>query len=148
MTKGRILPVVGIVVVSCGLCAAAMYSRYIDWPSFGADSPVRAYIPEPYPISETYHYTYRNFMDTWELYRFSTTPEAIAFLADDLRLADPVTVFDFPLIVSRPPPYWWHPELIPEAELYRSLARAPDGHLYDLLYAQETGVAYLIRFDG
>jgi hypothetical protein len=109
---------------------------------------VRAYLPDQYPVSDAHHYTYRNFMDTWELYRFSASPEAISFLAGELNLEEPVPVQKFPLIVSRPPPYWWHPELLPEADLYRSQQRSPDGHNYDLLYSAGEGIAYLIRFDG
>lgn len=130
------------------LCGAAIYSRHVDWPSLGGSSRVRAYIPGPYPIGDAHHYTYRNFMDTWELYRFTTTPEAIAYLADELNLSAPATVRRFPLIISRPPPYWCHPERLPEAELYRSEDRAPAGRLYDLLFSRDSGIAYLIRFDG
>ena len=148
MKKNRLGLAVGVIVMACALCAGAGYSRYVDWPSFGANAEVRLYIPDRYPISDTHQYTYSNFMDTWELYRFTTTPDAIVYLADELKLASPATVHEFPLIISRPPPYWWHPELLPDAELYRSSVRAPDGHLYDLLYAQDSGVAYLIRFDG
>ena len=148
MSRPRLLSTIGIILVICMLCVAGMYSRYVDWPSFGANAQVRRYIAEPYPVSNTYHYTYSNFMDTWELYRFKTTPDAIARLARNLNLAAPASVHSFPLIISRPPPYWWHPELLADADLYRSAVRAPDGHLYDLLYSKESGVAYLIRFDG
>jgi hypothetical protein len=87
-------------------------------------------------------------MDTWELYRFTTTPDAISHLASELNLTAPAAVHEFPMIVSRPPPYWWHPELLADAQLYRGAVRAPDGHLYDLLYSPDTGTAYLVRYDG
>jgi hypothetical protein len=87
-------------------------------------------------------------MDTWELYRFTTTPEAIAHLANSLNLSAPTTVHEFDMIISRPPPYWWHPESLEEGQLYRSEQRAPDGHMYDLLYSVDLGIAYFIRFDG
>jgi hypothetical protein len=87
-------------------------------------------------------------MDTWELYRFTSTPEAGAYLADTLNLSSAVTVHEFPLIISRPPPYWRRPEALQEAQLYRSEQRAPDGRRYDLLYSAGSGVAYLVRFDG
>jgi hypothetical protein len=115
------------------------YSRYIDWPSIGGSAQVRGIIPQPYPITNAHHYTYRNFLDTWELYRFTTSPETIAYLGNTLNLSDPKTVHEFPMIVSRPPPYWWHPELLTEALLYRSDERAPYGHLYDLLYSEDIG---------
>jgi hypothetical protein len=87
-------------------------------------------------------------MDTWELYTFTTSPEAVAFLATTLNLGSPAPVQEFPMIISRPPPYWWHPEVLSQAELYGSEDRAPDGHNYQLLFSVETGIAYLIRFDG
>jgi len=148
MSKRRIVPLVGFVSAACLLCSATAYSRYVDWPSFGGNAQVREYVPEPYPIEAAHHYTYHNFMDTWELYKFTTTPETIVYLADALNLSTPVTVYEFPLIISRPPPYWWHPEALAQASLYRSQARAPDGHNYDLLYSENSGVAYLVRFDG
>ncbi len=129
-------------------CAGLAYARFIDWPSTGGTGQVRAYLPERFLAQDAHHYRYRNFMDTWELYRFRTTPEAIDYLAASLKLEPAGQVSNFPLIVSRPPPYWWHPEALPEATLYSSAERAPDGHLYDLLYAEESGIAYLIRFDG
>ena len=148
MPKHRITSFIGLVTAGCMLCGAIAYSRYVDWPSFGRSFQVREYVPEPYPISDAHHYTYRNFMDTWELYKFTTTPEAIAYLADILNLSAPVTVYEFPLIISRPPPYWWHPEILAQAKLYRSNERSPDGHRYDLIHSPESGVTYLIRFDG
>ena len=148
MQKQRIPLVLGLVLTGCLACSAIAYSRYVDWPSLGGLTEVRAYLPEEYPVHDAYHYTYRNFMDTWELYRFTTTPEAIEYLVDALNLSAPATVYEFNLIVSRPPPYWWHPESLPEVQLYRSKQRAPDGYLYDLLYSVDLGIAYLIRFDG
>jgi hypothetical protein len=53
----------------------------------------------------------------------------------------------FPMIVSRPPPYWWHPEL-PEGARYAGQERAPDRKKYGLLYSSASGIAYLLRFDG
>jgi hypothetical protein len=148
MLKNRVPLSLGLILLVCLICGGLTYSRYIDWPSFGAKGSVRFYIPDQFPISDTHHYTYSNFMDTWELYRFTTTPEAISYLATELNLASPATVHEFPLIISRPPPYWWHPELLPDAQLYRSAHRASDGHLYDLLYSPDSGIAFLVRFDG
>lgn len=148
ISKHLLTCLLGLATAGCLLCAATGYSRYVDWPSFGGRTQVREYIPEPYPVTNAHHYTYRNFMDTWELYRFTTTPEAIEYLADALNLSASVTVYEFPMIISRPPPYWWHPEELPQAQLYQGDKRAPDGHLYDLLYSEDSGVAYLIRFDG
>jgi hypothetical protein len=148
MLKSRLLLAIAGILMTCVICAAVAYSRYVDWPSFGAGAQLRAYIPASYPLSDTHQYTYNNFMDNWELFRFTTTPEAISHLAGALSLAAPATVHEFPLIVSRPPPYWWHPELLENALLYRSSVRAPDGHLYDLLYSPDTGIAYLVRYDG
>jgi hypothetical protein len=87
-------------------------------------------------------------MDTWELYRFTTTPEAVAFLATELSLESKGTVNNFPLIISKPPPYWWDPELLDNAELFSAKQRAADGHSYEILYSIDTGIVYLIRFDG
>ena len=140
--------IIGLSFLICLLCGLVAYSRYIDFPSFDAYSEIRAYLPEPYPLTAAHHYLYNNFMDNWELYRFSTTPEAILFLASELHLESQGMVHEFPLIISKPPPYWWNPELLEEAELFRSGKRAPDGHNYDLLYSTETGIAYMIRFDG
>jgi hypothetical protein len=148
MRKPEISALLGLLLAGCLFCSASAYLKYIDWPSLGGDSQVRRYIPSEYPIQDAHHYTYRNFMDTWELYRFTTTPEAIAHLANSLNLSAPTTVHEFDLIVSRPPPYWWHPESLDEGQLYRSEQRAPDGHLYDLLYSVDLGIAYFIRFDG
>jgi hypothetical protein len=148
MRKPRLFHLLGVVAAGCLACSALAYSRYVDWPSLGGEAQVREYLPERYPLAGTHHYTYSNFMDTWELYRFTTTPEAIAYLADGLGLSAPAPVREFPLIISRPPPYWWHPETLQEAQLYRNGQRAPDGHMYDLLYSADSGVAYLIRFDG
>lgn len=144
----RALPVIGLSLFICLLCGLVAYSRYIDFPSFDGSSDLRVYLPEKYPITDAHHYLYNNFMDNWELYQFSTTPEAIAFLASDLNLESQGRVYEFPLIISKPPPYWWNPERLKEAELFRSSKRAPDGHNYDLLYSRETGIAYMIRFDG
>jgi hypothetical protein len=137
-----------ISVIACILCGTLGYARYVDWPSFDESAHVREYLPIPYPIQDAHFYQYRNFMDTWEVYRFTTSPEAIDFLVTSLHLSLAGVVYEFPLIVSRPPPYWWHPELLREANLYRNRERAPNGHAYELLYSQETGVAYLIQFDG
>jgi hypothetical protein len=130
------------------LCGILTYSRYIDFPPFDDSQEVRAYLPDKYPIKDAHHYTYNNFMDNWELYRFSTTSEAIIYLASELNLESQGFVHEFPLIISKPPPYWWNPELLDNAELFRSSTRAPDGHNYDLLFSEETGIAYMIRFDG
>lgn len=146
--KNRLPPLVFLLLVVCLFCGAVGYSRHVDWPSIGGAREVRAYVPEDYPLEDAHHYTYRNFMDTWELYRFTSSPAAIRFLAEKLKLGSPATVYEFPLIVSRPPPYWWHPEQLPKAELYASAERAEDGRIYELLYSGETGIAYMIRFDG
>ena len=127
---------------------ALVYSRHVDWPSLGGTEDVRVYLPDPYPLSEAHHYTYGSFMDTWELYRITSIPEAVAYMADTLNLPSAVTVHKFPLIISRPPPYWWRPEALQEAQLYRSEQRDPDARRYDLLYSAGSGVAYLVRFDG
>jgi hypothetical protein len=144
----RVLISISVSVLACILCGALGYARYVDWPSFDGSQSVREYLPSDYSIQDAHFYRYRNFIDTWDLYRFTTSPEAIKFLTASLHLSPEGVVYEFPLIVSRPPPYWWHPELLAEADLYRSKERAPDGHLYDLLYSQETGVAYMIQFDG
>lgn len=144
----RVLVCLSVSIIACILCSALGYARYVDWPSFDGSRHVREYLPNQYPVQDAHFTRYRNFMDSWDLYRFKTSPEAIAFLAASLHLSRAGVVNEFPLIVSRPPPYWWHPELLSEADLYRSRDRAPDGHLYDLLYSQDTGVAYMIQFDG
>ena len=148
MSKRHSFRFLGLTLLFCMFCSAIAYSRYIDWPSLGGRAQVRRIIPQPYPITNAHHYTYRNFMDTWELYRFRINPETIVYLVDAFNLSNPKTVFEFPMIVSRPPPYWWHPEVLPEAQLYGSNRRAPDGRLYELLYSEDTGITYLIRFDG
>ena len=110
---------------------------------------MRVYHPEAYPVKHAHHYTYGGFMDTWELYRFSTSPEGVEYLAASLNLS------------------LWRPSLnfhsssrgrhltggIPRSCLRRPSTVAPkgrqtDGHHYDLLYSAESGTAYLIRFDG
>jgi len=146
--RKRLLVLLVLALDACLLCAAFGYSRYVDWPSFGGEARVRAILPEPYPVGDAHHYTYRNFMDTWELYRFETSIEAIAYLVEQLNLGPPNTVYEFPMIVSRPPPYWWHPEDLAQAEIYGSSQRAPDGRRYELLYSAQAGTAYLLRFDG
>ncbi len=138
----------GLALIACLLGSALAYARYKDWPPGDDIHLVRAYLPEAYPVAGARHYTYRNYTDSWELYRFTTTSEAIARLTESLHLARAGTVHEFPLIISKPPPYWWDPKLLSEADLYHSAERAPDGQLYDLLYSTETGIAYLIRFDG
>jgi hypothetical protein len=87
-------------------------------------------------------------MDTWELYRFSTSSDAVAYLVNKLNLESKGMVHTFDLIISKPPPYWWNPEHLPEAEYYQSRERALDGKLYDLLYSKVDGIVYMIRFDG
>jgi hypothetical protein len=144
----RVMVFMSVSIIACLLCGALGYARYVDWPSFDGSQHVREYLPSQYPLQDAHFYRFRNFMDSWDLYRFTTSPESIEFLAASLHLSREGVVYEFPLIVSRPPPYWWHPELLSEADLYRSRGRAPDGHLYDLLYSQETGVAYMIQFDG
>lgn len=138
----------GLIILACTLCAGFGYASYIDWPSFNEPRSVRNYLPDEYPVNDAHHYTYSNFMDTWELYRFTTTPEAVAFLAAELSLESKGTVNNFPLIISKPPPYWWDPELLDNAELFRANQRAADGHIYEILYSRDTGIVYLIRFDG
>ena len=144
----RLIRVLGYIFLACLLIAVFIYSRYIDWPSIDKTSEVRVYLPDQYPVSKTYHYTLRNFMDTWELYRFSTSSDAVAFLINDLKLESKGIVHEFDLIISKPPPYWWNPEHLIEAELYESRERALDGRLYDLLYSEDEGIVYMIRFDG
>jgi hypothetical protein len=124
------------------------YSRYYDWPSFNGAAHVREYVPASYPVANAHYYQYDNIVDTWELYRFNTSPEAVAKLAENLRLSSQGTVSNFALIVSRPPPNWWHPEQLASAELFAALERGPDGMNYELLYAADTGTVYMIRFDG
>jgi hypothetical protein len=109
---------------------------------------IREILPDEYIVSDVYHYEYRSFMDTWDLYRFSTTPAAIDFLKSKLNLEFQGIVHNYPLIISKPPAYWWDPEQEVEAELYQSSQRAADERLYELLYSQSSGIAYLIRFDG
>jgi len=124
------------------------FLRYVDWPSFGGEHQVREILPEEYPLEHAHHYKLRAFMDNWGLYRFQTSPEAIAYLKTELNLESQGLVQHFPLIISRPPPYWWHPERLAQAEYFQSATRAADGRLYDLLYAQQSGIVYMIRFDG
>ena len=147
MTR-RLLLKLSLFLILVALLVGFAYLRYINWPSFGGAKEVRVYLPEEYPVKDAHHYTLRSFMDTWELYRFTTTPDAINFLVENLNLESHGLVYEFPLIVSKPPPYWWNPELLREAEYFSSRERAPDGRLYDLLYSMERGIVYLIRFDG
>jgi hypothetical protein len=120
----------------------------VDWPSFDGPGKVRVFVPDEYAIYDAYYYRLRGFMDTWDLYRFSTSPAAIDFLISNLNLESRGFVSNFPLIISKPPPYWWDPELLEIAELFQSKERASDGRHYDLLYSEETGIVYMIRFDG
>ncbi len=146
--KRRLLRALGGTVLAVLLLGGVGYSRYIDWPAFDDSALIRVYIPDEYPLDDAHHYTLRGFMDTWDLYRFSTSPEAILFLVAELKLESTGTVREFDLIISKPPAYWWDPELLREAEYYQSYERAADGRLYDLLYSREEGIAYMIRFDG
>ena len=96
--RNRLIPALGLIILACFFCGVFGYSRYIDFPSFDASTEVRAYLPEEYPVEDAHHYSYHNFMDNWELYRFSTSPEAIAFLASELNLESQGPVHEFPLI--------------------------------------------------
>ena len=146
--KRILLAVVGFLVLVCILVGAFAYSFYIDFPSIDGPSEVRAYLPEKFSIEEAHYYQLRGFMDTWDLYRFTTSPEAIDYLIVLLKLESKGIVQNYPLIISKPPPYWWDPELLDEAELFESTERALDDRLYELLYSEKTGIVYLIRFDG
>jgi hypothetical protein len=146
--NSRLLRILGYIILACLLIGIFAYSRYIDWPSGDASPEVRVYLPDQYPLSEAYHYTLRDFMDTWELYRFSTSSDAVAFLVNDLNLESQGMVNEFDLIISKPPPHWWDPEHLLEAEYYQSRDRAADGRLYDLLCSKDDGIVYMIRFDG
>src|SRR5919205_2460775 len=95
----RAVSIMGLSLLICLLCGLVACSRYIDFPSFDGSSEIRAYLPDPYPITDAHHYSYNNFMDNWELYRFSTTPEAIIFLESELHLESRGMVHDFPLII-------------------------------------------------
>jgi hypothetical protein len=146
--KRKLLAVGGLLAVVCIIVGAFAYSLYIDFPSIDGPSEVRAYLPEEYSIKEAHYYQLRGFMDTWDLYRFTTSREAIDYLIVELKLESKGIVQNYPLIISKPPPYWWNPEDLPEAELFQSRERAPDGRLYDLLYSEDEGIVYMIRFDG
>jgi hypothetical protein len=100
----------------------------------GGAKQVRVHLPEQYPLENGHHYTLRAFMDSWELFRFRTSPQAVDYLKTELNLESQGMVHNFPMIVSRPPAYWWHPERLAEAEYFQSLTRADDGRLYELLY--------------
>lgn len=147
-SRRRLLAIPLAILAVCLVCGACVYSRYVDWPATEDADTVRAYLPEPYPVGDAHHYLYRNFMDSWDLYRFETTPEGAAHLAASLNLSSEGMVANFPMILSKPPPYWWDPELLDAAELFRSAGRASDGRIYELLYSAEGGTAYMIRFDG
>jgi hypothetical protein len=146
--KRKILRIGGILVMVCILAGTFAYSLYIDFPSIDGPDEVRMYLPEKYSIKEAHYYQLRGFMDTWDLYRFTTSPEAIDYLIVLLKLESKGIVQNYPLIISKPPPYWWDPELLEEAELFQSTERALDDRLYELLYSRKTSIAYLIRFDG
>jgi hypothetical protein len=132
----------------CLLISAFAYALYVDWPAFDEPQAVRVYLPVEYPIEDAHHYKLRSFMDTWDLYKFTTSSSAIAHLKSELKLESRGYVQNFDLIISKPPAYWWEPEKLDEAELFQSTERADDGRLYELLYSEETGITYLIRFDG
>lgn len=145
---GQRLSCFKIAVLLCLLMAAFAYSRYVDWPSFGDTDELRIYLPDEYQLDDPRYYQLRNFMDTWELFKFNTSPSAMEFLIDELNLESQGFVYNFPLIISRPPPYWWHPERLDEAELFQSSERAADGRHYELLYAEASGIVFMIRFDS
>lgn len=124
------------------------YSRYYDWPSFNDAAQVREYLPASYPVADAHYYQLRNMVETWELYRFNTSADAVAKLTKRLRLSSQGTVKNFAMIVTQPRPHWWHPEQLASAELFAALERGPDGRNYELLYAADTGTVYMIRFEG
>jgi hypothetical protein len=57
-------------------------------------------------------------------------------------------VQNYPLIISKPPPYWWYSEKPGEAELFQSSKSVFNGRNDELLYSGKSGIVYLIRFDG
>jgi hypothetical protein len=142
-----LLPAAALLMTLCA-CAACGYARYIDFPAGDDSVLVRAYLPEPHPLEGAHHDLLRGFMDSWELYRFETSPEGVAYLVQSLSLESQGLVYEFPLIISKPPAYWWDPEQLAEAEYFTSHERAADGYLYDLLYSEADGIVYMIRFDG
>ena len=148
MIVGRKSRSAGLVLLFISTCAVLFYFRHIDWPSLGGENAVREYLPDSYPLSHAHHYTLRNFMDSWELYRFSTSHAGVEFLAGLLNLEPVGEVQNHPLIVSTPPPYWWQPEQLDNAMLFSGTSRAGDGFLYEMLYADTEKLVYLIRFDG
>ena len=109
---------------------AIAYSLYIDFPSLDGPGEVRIFLPEEYSIEDVHYYKLRGFMDTWDLYRFTTSPEAIDYLIVKLMLESKGIGNNYPLIISKPPPYWWGPELLEEVELFQSAERALDDRLY------------------
>lgn len=100
----RSLPIAAAVLVSSSISVVYTYSRYVDWPALDGRRAARSHIPAMYAVSDAYHYTYHNFINTWELCRLTTTSDAMRHVADALALGSPSIVHEFPLIISRPPP--------------------------------------------
>ena len=144
----RTVTLIALAFVSMATYLVVDYSRYYDWLSFNDDAHVREYVPANYPVADAHYYRFRNMVDTWELYRFNTSADAVAKLAKRLRLSSQGKVRNFALIITQPPPHWWHPEQLASAELFAARQRGPDGKNYEMLYAADTGTVYLMRFEG
>lgn len=144
----RTITLIGLVFGLLATYVVVDYARYHGWLSFNDVAHVREYVPANYPVADAHYYRFRNMVYTWELYRFNTSVEAVAKLAERLQLSSQGKVSNFSLIITQPPPYWWHPEALASAELFAARQGGPDGKGYEMLYAEDTGTVYLMRFEG
>ena len=138
--RHRLLTGLVLMVVVVGI----WYLRYIDFPSFDGETQLREIAEYRHEARSVHYFRSRNFMDTWHLLRAEIAPEQIEHYVPDLGLEQRGEVEHFDLIISRPPPYWWHPERLPRAVLYEG--SVPDGRSLTLRYAEESSTAYFLVY--
>ncbi len=131
-------------LVVLGTVAAIWYMRHIDFPATDGMNELRQIAGYEFEARRAYYYRSRNFMDTWHLLRAEIPPTDLERYVAELALQEAGAVEYFDLIISRPPPYWWHPERIPSATLYEGWLR--NERSITLMYSADAETAYLLLY--
>ncbi len=142
--RSRLLRNVAAAALFGASIVGVLYLRHIDWPPSDGGEELEALAGESLPARNVYFYRSRNFMDTWDLYRFEIATRSVETFATDRRLELHGQVEYFPLIVSRPPPFWWHPERLAQADLWEGTDQR--GRTYSMMHDRQTLTTYLLTY--
>ncbi len=143
-SRSRVLRNVAAAVTFAAMIGGALYLRHIDWPPNDGSDELAALAGEDLRARNVYFYRSRNFMDTWDLYRFEVSTLSLEEFAARRNLELRGQVEHFPLIVSRPPPFWWRPERLPQASLWEGTDAS--GRSYSMMHDSRSLTTYLLTY--